>query len=514
MGMTEWVWRVGGIARNMNDATNNRHARQIAKKLERKVTRQETSDVFTTPKTMASEAALEEGGHFNPNGDFVGWNREDNRMITHNHDGHHLTYGTSGLGKTSQFVLPNLVHDAGRYSFVCIDIDHELVHSTRDFFAEQGYDIVTINPSRQYNIPDSGFTPLIKIRKHLLNNDYAKANKSAKKLAKIYKPELLNPNTDDWLGKGTRSWLRIGILTECDSNNNPSLTNVFDRLSEGAEGALGWIYGNTDIPQVLQDAKRFENELGANADKQAHWQVDGAATALELFQSGTDLSESISRDGVDFGITKERLTIIYLSVDSDDLDEQGAWLSTLLASALGEITAATGSYPVKFVADEFSNMPRIPDFLSTMQLCRKNRLKLDLYAQSPQSLRRRYGRDEADEIEKSCSMVRYLAVDDLEIAKQLSQSSGTKTAFVQGISTSQRRDALSNVSASEQKIEQLTVGEALTLPNDRQLISLKGLGLLRCGRQPWWNVNPWNDGRIKNLRNMENNKLVKAPLKQ
>ena len=507
------AFHLTSLARNMRESANRKHALRKARRIERAIENGETSEVFTTlpPPT---DTELEDKGFFDPLNDYVGYT-DNYEMVTNGHDGSTLSEGAPGEGKTSQITLPSIVHNYHRNSLIITDVDHECVRTTADFLESEGVKVDILNPSRAYNISDAGCNPLLSIKRLILAGEIEKGHKKCASYAEILQPRNINLIEDkkDWIGKGARELAATGMFTECDSADFPLFSNIYNQFSKGMEEALGWIYSNTTDPTVITRAGRFENELNSGADKQAHWQCDAAADAFALFREGTALCESTSRHGVDFSKYKKGKYAAYICLESDDLKAYGAWVSIITAYALDEIAAATGNRPVLVLADEFANIPPIPDILRSVLTLRKRGLKFHFLIQSMKALVLRYGRETAEALGDACTVRRWLSVKDDKEAERLSKWSGTKTVLVKSSSTTQQMDSSSNVSASEQSQPRMRIGDIIGLPETEQIVRLGNLPLMILQRAPWWEVEPWNDGRIKDLRALPDNRHEQASLK-
>jgi len=502
---------VYNVARAHNERQDKRAARKQSKRLERKILAKHTSGVHDS-KLMSDTPLLQAKGYLNGQGGVVCFDKSGN-FVTDPHDGHSITFGEPGAGKTTQLGLGPAIHTIAHSSMIIVDVDHEYSRSLQPFMKQLGIKCVHLNPSRAYNMPDTGYNPLKNIQEDLNNGKVQRAIRKAQKLSKILVPVTATDDSNvGWIKKGERKWLWISIIAECDRAANPCFSHIYENLSKGAFEAIVWINACTGISQVITIADRFHNELISKADKQAFWQVDGAANALETFSPGTDIAESTARHSVNFGDLKNEPTCVFVSIESDLIKTDGAWLSSVMACALDEIAEATGKRRVVCLLDEFSNTPAIPDFVSSMLAYRKRLIQLNLFCHSPQALERRYGKGEAAEIQAACSQVRYMSVPDPNTAKMLSEWSGTKTIYSRSINTSQRLDASGSIGESEQSKPQLSVADVISMESDEILVRLRGMPLFKGKRKPWWEVSPWNDGRIVDIRFLPDNRQMIAPL--
>lgn len=500
---------LSSLSGNMRDSKDKKQARREARKLKKKIKKNDTSGVFDS-KAAPTEAELADNGNFATNGLYVGHTFEGH-YLTNPHDGHCWTQGSSGVGKTTRVSIPTLIQAIKRQNVIVIDIDLEIYRSVGDYLKADGVEVEVINPLRNYNTADMGYNPLMTVQALLRRGEVEEASLMAGDLAKT----LIPPNEkegDHWIAKGGGRLVKAMILTVSDGKNRPLLTLLYQVLAEGAEQAIFYILKNTENREAKTIALRLMNEHESGATKQTQWVVDKAAEALEIFRPDTAIAESVMRNGVDFSEYRKGRKAAFVSLSAGALKNYGQYLSIVIGSAIDQVSRVTGDRGVLFLLDEIANIPPISGLQTYVQILRKSGIQFSFIAQSEAKMADAYGKDAARDIKQTCTTVRYLNVPDHNEAKQLSEEAGTRTAYVQSISTTERMQSSGNISAAEQKLPRIGIDKIKSIPSDEQLVRLYPLALMEAKLLPWWDIPPWNDGRIKDHRLTAHTASVKAPL--
>lgn len=476
-------------------------ARRKARKLKRQLETNETSQTFDTD-TAVTKAVLQDAGLRDPDGIYIGI--KDGQPLFWPHDGHLHMYGLPGVGKGRDIGMANMVHLAGRYSTVVTDIDGEYARATAPFREECGDEVVIINPEVRFGLRNDCFNPLQALIDAAANNQLARVIRYARQLALILIPDKQGDKNDTgWIQQGARNRALIPLMVHL-AVERPALCTlpyIYSVLAKGPWELIREVAEHTSNAFVLGRLSRLHNELKTDAQKQVFWQVDAAAEALEFFEPGTPFADAVSSNQVDFTRAKKKVTAVYVVISSDILEDAAPYLAMLINVAIDQIADASGPVPTVILADEFANLPRIPVFLKAIRLYRKRGLQIYTMAQSRGALEERYGRAGVADLEANAAVLQFLSTDT-STARDIEAWSGTKTVFSTGMNASERMLESGNVSGQETRVPRIPSSEVSSMQDDEQVLRIQGVGTFMANRAPWWEIHPWNDGRILDLRSM------------
>lgn len=490
-----------GLHRRYREHADAATARRKARKLKRQLEANETTNTFDT-ETAVTKASVREAGLLEPYGPYIGIH--EGRPLFWPHDGHLHTYGLPGIGKGRDIGMPNMVHLAGKYSTVATDVDAEYARATAAFREACGDTVVIINPEERFGLRNDPFNPLQPLIDVARRGQMHRVIRYARQIALIALPDQKGAKGDTgWVREGARDKVLIPLMVHLavDRPELCTLPWIYSLLAKGAWELLEEVYKHTDIPFVLSRMTRLHNELKNDAGKQVFWQVDEAAKALEFFEPGTPFAKSVSSNQVDFSRLKKEVTAVYVVISSDVLEDAAPYLAMLINVAIDQIADASGPIPTLILADEFANLPRIPVFLKAIRLYRKRGLQIWTFAQSRGALEERYGRTGVADLEANAAVLQFLSTDT-STARDIQAWSGTRTAFSTGMNASERLFDSGNVSGQETSLPRLSSAEVKSMKDDQQVLAIQGIGTFMANRAPWWEIHPWNDGRIKDLRSM------------
>lgn len=121
---------------------------------------------------------------------------------------------------------------------------------------------------------------------------------------------------------------------------------------------------------------------------------------------------------------------------------------------------------VYFLLDEFGNMPRFPDFGSSMAVGRSRGIFFELVVQSYSQLYQIYGQDEGKIIKDNCPIQVYIASEDTTTNKEFSELLGKKTIVLTNTNKSKGPDGKETTSTSE-SVQSIPIAYPEELPSYR-----------------------------------------------
>ncbi len=213
-----------------------------------------------------------------------------------------------------------------------------------------------------------------------------------------------------------------------------------------------------------------------NADTTSKNYMGFVSGMVSLF-SDTGISLMTSCTEVDFVNMDETPTAIFLIIPDEIRTRYplAILFVTQLYKRLVDKAQAIGGRlkrNVYFMLDEFGNMPKFPDFGSSMAVGRSRGIFFELCVQSYSQLYQVYGQDEGKIIKDNCPIQVYIASEDTVTNKEFSELLGKKTIVVTNTNKSKGPDGKESTSTSEQ-IQSIPVAypeELMSFRDKKQII--------------------------------------------
>lgn len=202
-----------------------------------------------------------------------------------------------------------------------------------------------------------------------------------------------------------------------------------------------------------------------------------ASEKLKLFNDN-GICFMTSATEMDFGGIDERPTAFFLKIP-DELQIRHP-LATLFVSQLYkrlvDVANKTSKRRLKrnvyFLLDEFGNLPKFPEFGSSLAVGRSRGIFYQLVIQSYSQLNKKYGEEEAKIIRDNCPNQVYIGTDDMVTNKEFSELLGNRTVELTNTNVSTGPDGKENKSVSKSAVSRPLVypHELTSFMKDHQLI--------------------------------------------
>jgi type IV secretion system protein VirD4 len=323
---------------------------------------------------------------------------------------------TTGAGKTSTFIIPNLlsIDDA---SMVVTDPSGALYASTAHDLRRRGFEVLKLDPldlmgSIRYNPLDRARSvPDMNEVAHIL---VSTANQGG--------------NLDPFWLAGAEDI--IGILMKCLKNHPEArryanLANLHNLLLLFGDGSPL----NAFVTDYAPDRATFNAFVGfcSQAERTYQGMVSQAKTSLG-FLSNPDIAKLTAGQSFAFEQLRAKKTAIFLVFPQNRIEYYSVLMNLfytqLFHLCLDDRAYGDRSLPVYFLLDEFGHL-KIPGFSSIITTTRQRRISLSIVLQSVSQLVERYGRDGARTILNGGIANRlFLSVSDIHEAQEISQIVG------------------------------------------------------------------------------------------
>ncbi|MEK7432867.1 MAG: type IV secretory system conjugative DNA transfer family protein [Cyanobacteriota bacterium] len=303
---------------------------------------------------------------------------------------HSLVVSNAGAGKTSQYIIPNILtfaSDNEPVSMVITDPSGEIFEKTSGYLKKQGFTIQVLNPSKPQE--SLGYNPLAKVE----------TVTDIEEIAHIL-VESANPDTKDSFWKEGAKII-IQVFIHClKSLNKPEFLNLHNVLyllqNFSDRKAIDLFVAINANKTVCGQYKGF---IGGNANTFASF-LSTATTSLKMF-SNTDICKMMSKDEIRFEDMRTVKTALFLIVPSEKVSYYSFFLNifyTQLFQACMKNLPKEGDLPIYVLMDEFANIGTISNFSSILATIRKYKVSLSLILQDLSQLSSNYGHENMEAI--------------------------------------------------------------------------------------------------------------------
>jgi type IV secretion system protein VirD4 len=296
-----------------------------------------------------------------------------------------LVVATTGGGKTSAFIIPNILR-LDHASVVITDPSGALYEKTSGDLRRRGFEVLALDPLRldrsiRYNpLATADTQRAIGETSHILARS---ANFSGDK--------FWTDGAEDIITILIRCLKRHPDQQYCNLANLQYLLNNFGNGS----GLLEFVVKHADEPTYQQ----FKGFVSA-AENTMQGFVSTAKTSLKALLD-PDIAELTARNSFSFADLRQRKTALFLIVPQNRISYyaflMNLFYTNLFHYCLEDTQITDRSLPVYFLLDEFGHLT-IPDFPSIITTTRARRISISIILQSLSQLEARYGRYDAHTI--------------------------------------------------------------------------------------------------------------------
>jgi type IV secretory pathway TraG/TraD family ATPase VirD4 len=369
---------------------------------------------------------------------------------------------TTGAGKTSSYILPNL-YSLDRATIVATDPSGALSEKTAGDLERRGYRVLILDP---VHLSESiGYNPL----------DRANSFSAMQEVAHI----LFN-NSDQ--NKGDPFWSQSaetigGCLISCLKNHPEAkkyanLANLLYLLNQFGDGTPLMKFVATHAPNesIFLTFKAFISQ----ADRTIQGVLSQAKAAI-AWVNDPDIAQLTGKSTFDFESLRGQKTALFLRVPQNRVAYYAPLLSLfytqLFHYLLDDDLYSKKSLDVYCLLDEFAHLS-IPHFSSIITTTRARRVSLSLVLQSISQLEERYGKNGAHTIlHGGCASQLYFSGMDLDTAQKLKEMLGDIPVDTLLPNGAFRRDRESLMSVAA--LRSMTDNEAIYLYGNRRPMKLK-----------------------------------------
>jgi type IV secretory pathway TraG/TraD family ATPase VirD4 len=323
---------------------------------------------------------------------------------------------TTGAGKTSSFILPNLLSLNGS-SIVATDPSGTLFERTSGDLRARGYEVYQLNPT---NLAASiGYNPLA----------LAKTFPEMQEIAHILVRTANNgAKVDPFWTLGAEEI--IGILIKClknhvDADRYANLANLQYLLQGFGDGVAltPFVAANAPDDATYHAYKGFISQ----SDKTLQGLLSQAKAAVSML-ADPDIAKLTATSTFDFNSLRQKKTALFLVFPQNRVSYYALlanlFYTQLFHQCLDDQAHRPDNLPLYFLLDEFGHLT-IPDFPSIITTTRQRRISLSIVLQSVSQLEERYGKHGAHTIlNGGCASRLFFSGMDIDTASELARTLG------------------------------------------------------------------------------------------
>lgn len=277
-------------------------------------------------------------------------------------------------------------------------------------------------------------------------------------------------------------------------------TSLLSRRPELA--TPGGVFSLLSNPKLLTDAATIDAEEGDEhlaalarhvvdmSKNEEHFpQHRGAAIrACRIFGPGSLLHHAgTETDKTHFELLIENY-VVFLVGPQRHMERLGPYYALHLQSFLDAVMSGEAG-PTEFIVDEFSNCP-LKELVSRLTTMRGYGGRVHMIAQSRSEIQRKYGEKETQTIEENAVVKQYLGFSSIEESERISKAIGESQSIIHSLSVnSDKQDFSGSYQTGKERL--LSADELMRLPDDEQILHVKGVGWIHCKKIGQQNIGPY-----------------------
>lgn len=379
----------------------------------------------------------------------------------------------TGAGKTTRFVLPNILNISG-VSCVITDPSSEIYTNSKHYLLSQGYLVKVLNVSDVAN--SLRYNPI-----HRCNSF-----SDIQKLANLLVDTTYNNSSGDvFWSESAKSLLNVLLrIIVCLPEERRNLGELWRLIN-----LLGFRQQEVDAmaSEHLDESSFIEyGSFISQPDKTKSNIISSAKSAVNLF-SNPDMARLVDSETLHFESLRNQKTAIFIIISENEIREYKFIISILYTQLLDFsmlLPQANHPYlPIFYFLDEFGNIGKLPNFSTLITTLRKKRVAISLILQDTEQLTQVYGKADASVIlNGGCATKLYYPGLSYAICQELSNVLGNQSVQL-------RESTFGNEnSGREREISRplLTPDEIRTMKHNKAILIHGREFPVRLKTKPWF----------------------------
>ena len=287
-----------------------------------------------------------------------------------------LIVGGSGAGKSSAYVIPNVLKMLG--SYIIVDPLGEIYDKTHKYLKDNGYKIKVLNYKNRTlkkstdKEDEYQYNPI----KHI------ESDSDIENLANI----IVGDDGDEFWNDASKSLIKAIIYYVIENESKKDLLTCFKLLGLPREN----LFANFDIFEENTKAYKYYTILKTFPEKTYQSIVSTAILKLSFVINGIEEDENDS-DELDFEKLREEKIAIFLMMNenhNEDIKFNNIFISQFLATYSGE---NIGEEHIYMILDEFGRIGKIYGFIRDLELARSRKMSISLITNNIENIKEIYG---------------------------------------------------------------------------------------------------------------------------
>lgn len=368
-----------------------------------------------------------------------------------------------GAGKTSRYVIPNVLDRAARdCSIVVNDPKGEVLAATGHALKSNGFDIIVLDPERPER--SHRFNPLLEAR------DDVELEQMAEVIIRAGNPHDKDPF---WNNGAVRM---AGVLLRSMRNaarhqkrNLLTLANLallFKAFGQNGRALEPFMLEATVNPDNPRDPRLWQDWVGCltgNPDGVSSFALNGVNATRAM--SNPNLAWMTAKSDFKVENLRSRKTALFIVTPAQQADYYAFLVSLVTRAVLNGLMkppSLKGLRPVYMLLDEFATMT-IPGFVATANTIRAYNVSLSIVLQSIAQLNARYGADMAHAIAGGFKTLMTYPGSDLETTLHFERLIGK-------VRERERTSLSPDATTHYREYNLISSGEVRTLPKNKALV--------------------------------------------
>lgn len=286
-----------------------------------------------------------------------------------------LIVGGSGAGKSSAYIIPNVLKMLG--SYIIVDPLGEIYDKTYKYLKDNGYKIKVLNYKNRMikNIDKEDeyqYNPI----KHI------KSDSDLENLANI----IVGDDGDEFWNDASKSLIKAIIYYVIENESKKNLLSCFKLLGLPREN----LFANFDIFEENTKAYKYYTILKTFPEKTYQSIVSTAILKLSFVINGIEEDEN-DKDELDFEKLREEKIAVFLMMNenhNEDIKFNNIFISQFLATYSVE---NIGKEHIYMILDEFGRIGKIYGFIRNLELARSRKMSISLITNNIENIKEIYG---------------------------------------------------------------------------------------------------------------------------
>lgn len=379
---------------------------------------------------------------------------------------HALIVAPTGRGKTTGFVIPNLLTWQG--SAVVLDVKGECYEASARHRAGQGDEVYRFAPTDWENKRTNRYNPLLRIFEL---EDPARQQMELQLLATLF---LQNDNdrVQGLLKGGIDLFVAAGLLAF--QRKKPTLGEIYRISASGGNKQKEYLARSHEIKNKA--AKLIFTRLAStNNDTLTSYVSLLMTSGLDQWQNPA-IDEATEVSDFDFRTIRKKPFSVYLVVQPLMVKPLAPlirlFFSDLLSALQDKEPGPDEPWPVMIMLDEFNRLGKMPIVAESIEVLRHYRGHLAVVTQTIPALDEIYGENTRRALQGNAGIKLYLTPSDEKTVEELSKAAGKTTKTVVTRSRAVGKNPFEGRSQSERTEETplLPEDEARRLPLDEIVV--------------------------------------------